>query len=159
MQNWWYLSNMPHGNVRISLGIDATYMSLISKDGQLKWLSFEMWLRSVPFIIREIFTFSWGMSARDGNFLHKTQANTKHNIYIFVLDQLWIHNNSTKVLDGIGCDRVIVTTFRSESDSYSEFRFSQYVIEGVKNQQYLEFCNIWLPKITVTYKKLKQHVV
>ena len=90
---------------------------------------------------REIFTFSWGMSARDGNFLHKTQANTKPNIYILVLDQLWIHNNSTKVLDGIGCDRVIVTTFRSESDSYSEFKFSQYVLEGVKNQEYLDSSN------------------
>ena len=62
-------------------------------------------------------------------------------------------------MDGIGCDRVIVTTFRSESDSYSEFKFSQYVLEGVKNQEYLEFCDIWLPKITETFKKFKQHEV
>ena len=81
---------MSHGNVHISLIIDATDFILISKDGQWQWLSFEMWTSSVPFIIREIFTFSWGMSARDGNFLYNTQATTKPNIHFIVLDQLRI---------------------------------------------------------------------
>ena len=51
---------------------------------------------------------------------------------------------STKVWDCLGCDKVMVTTFRSYSDGYSEFKFSLYVlvVQGVKNQEYLGFSDI-----------------
>ncbi len=45
-------------------------------------------LRCVPFIIREIFTFLYGMSAHDDNFLYKAQATTKPNDHFIGLDQL-----------------------------------------------------------------------
>ena len=36
----------------------------------------------------------------------------------------------------------MVTTFKSDSDSYIEFKFSQYVLEGVKNQEHQGFSDI-----------------
>ena len=66
------------------------------------------------------------MSARDDNFLYKTQATTKPNIHFIGLDQLW--KVIVQKFGIIYAVIVIVTTFGSDSDSFSELQFSQNVL-------------------------------
>ena len=53
---------MPHKNVNISLIMNGTHLFHISTDSHSHWPSFDIRMKSVALIIREIWTFPRGIS-------------------------------------------------------------------------------------------------
>ena len=52
---------MPYGNSCRSLRINVMKLVNISKDGHFYWLSFEIWISTVAFILRKLQAFLWAM--------------------------------------------------------------------------------------------------
>ena len=61
--------------------------------------------------------------------------------YLFYSTWSAVNNNSTKLGECLGCDNVMVITFRRDSDSNSESKFSQYVLVVLGDQNHWDLKN------------------